>query len=230
MIEQYENSLSLHEDLNAFINKQELFYSSSFDDFDIPSDDFLEWISPKFYASYEKEILNGAQDLTWKVTKLMTAKLICTAEYVKKCEALSVKILSGINTVLEEVKTSMDQGNTAAGHTIFKYYTKAWMKAFNALPAEHTEVRERFAQLSYDIAIPFKNDSLKEGKESNVEIFDNVFMDLPDLNCSPELKVKIESASKQFIKKVEKAVSTQTIIGVVVLVLIILKWIWRFAR
>ncbi len=227
----FDALLEAHEDLSNFINKKELYYSSNFNDFQIPNDEFLEWVSPKFYESFVISIDEGAKtDLTWKLTRLMKTKMICNDEYRAKCEAKITEVFTGVVEYIRNIKDGVDSGNMSSVNDSFRFYKKAWIEAFNLLKGEDAVLREEFAQLSYDMAIPFKNDSLKENKASNVEIFDAVFLDLPSINCSPELKAKIQSASKEFISKVKKEVNKGTIITVVVVILIILKWIIRAAR
>jgi hypothetical protein len=232
MEEIFLEKIKAHKFLGDFILNEEFLHNTSFDNFTENDPAFLEWISPKFYDRYVS-LINKAltNNSLWILPKLMRLKLICDDVTAEKCREQSRAVLRNIVSKLKDAKAEIElHNNTKPMYELIPYYESIWIDTFNALPDQDSAIREEFAQESYNVALKFKDDSIKQNVESNIEIFDAVMMVLVDINCSADLKNQINDTSAKFIKKLNKAVNYRVILTVVFIVFIILKFLIRLSR
>lgn len=221
----YEKAIAQHDDLTTLLKDNEVFHSTSLDDFVAPDEEFREWITPKYVASF-KACSAQALDkkIIWKLTRLASLKSPCTAEGISQCNDIIAAIAHGHLKGARDFKDNLVGGNLSIASDANYIFTSPWTNTFNKLSSNYENLKEDYAQLGYDVAMYFKT----YGKDAN---YLATIKAIKNANCSFELKGKIKPHADD-LKAIEEIVSEHQsgggpsvwsiIIGVVIVIRLIM--------
>jgi len=222
---QYENILSQHDDLNAFITKRDIYYSTSFDDFSNDDTGFLEWISPKFYDSF-KSVLEQAFTVNhiWKIAKLQKIKKVCTAEYAKKCDDMIIDVIDGMMYRVRKLQAKRTPEGLTTEQTVEKSFGEAWTNLVNYRAKSVPEISQEYGQLGLELGKYFlKREDIINAKK--------IMLSLKNINASQEVKyeIKINTPGNDILA--EEGMSTGRIaLSVIIAIIAIIRLIVALAR
>ncbi|PCJ67716.1 MAG: hypothetical protein COA58_00855 [Bacteroidetes bacterium] len=221
---QYENILSQHEDLNAFITKNEIFYSTNFDDFITDEDKFLDWISPKYFQSF-KTVVEEAFSINhiWKIARLQKMKRVCTPEYAAKCDQLINEVIDGVMFRVRELHAKRTPAGMSIEEAVEKSFGESWTNLINYKSKNDSDLSQEYAQLGLDIGKRFY-------KREDIINCKKVLLSLKNINASQELKYNIKMSSPGLNTAETSQSSGRVIIGVVIAIIAVVRLIMVIMR
>lgn len=223
----YEKAIAQHDDLTTLLKDNEVFHSTSLDDFVAPDDEFTEWITPIYIANFKTTVNKVlAENAIWKLSKLYSLKHVCNADGAQKCSEIILSILLHNNNQIATQKELMSKGNLSNANEVNPHFTLAWTKLYNQLPPEYGSLREQYAILAYELIHIFQNHQRYINKLAIVK-------GIKDIQCSQELKEKLAPHVSE-LKEIQdlssqgdRGISPWTI---VVIVLIVVRIAMRLLR
>jgi hypothetical protein len=222
---QYENILSQHEDLNSFITKNEVYYSTSFDDFLTDDTGFLDWISPKFYDSF-KAVIEDAFTLNhiWKIARLQKIKKVCTLDYAKKCDDLINEVIDGMMFRVREIHAKRNPAGMTTEEAVDKSFGEAWTNLVNYRAKTVKDLGQEYGQLGLELGKYFL-------KREDIINCKKIMLSLKNINASQEVKydIKINTPGNDILA--DEGMSTgRVVFSVIIAIIAVIRLIAVLAR